>query len=557
MRASLLAATTTAPVRPPLLLRRHQRGAAANSSSSLVAVTVSASATTAAGLARGTSSSSSSARCSSLGGSSSRPAGSSSYISTSTSRAQPVARAYTLQLHGFAEREGRYKKAPRRVEARAAQQAVFKRGQALLLEDPRVLKADLQSGRKQFAKGLNSVMQQFVKWAEEDSAAREAVDRVARTVQRVGTVKASRVIVAGSLGRGTDVTGAHDVDLLFFIHEWKNGIDLSTLAAWGDEAQMARVRREVKDALQRAQPSWRVEILNLAHYRNVLQVTLGGVKVDLLLLPDCAKGATLPQDAWALQQLQQLMRPAVFAHPDAAAYDQLRERATSPALNELLAAMPAEVKEVVRFVKGLYKLGLAPQEAERIRSFSLEVLVLAAHQQCQQTRWRRGLSANDYKLELFLDFLRRVVAAARERQVIMVDAGMWGYRREAGEQFAHCWKGGDGTPDAIRIIHPCDPTCNLERGRVHRGASDWTTLVEMAEELLELLLGGQRGTVPVVVKALARVQVSSSSGGSSSGGAGGSSSSSSDCSSNAGGGHGGGAGAADGGWDTLNRGVGW
>ncbi|KAG2423574.1 hypothetical protein HXX76_015214 [Chlamydomonas incerta] len=445
------------------------------------------------------------------------------------SRAQRVTRA-PLQLYGFAEREGRYKKRPRDTAARAARQAQYRLNQILKLDDPRVMNADLVSGFAYFAKGLNSIMQQFVKWAEEDSAARDAVD------------KASRIIQAGSLGHGTQVTEAFDVDLLVLIREW-GGRDLSDLAAWQDDKEgiVTAMRRDVKDALQKANPGWAVSVHNLAHYRNVLLVTVGDVAVDLLLLPDCVKATPPPsQEQWAQLQWDAVMRP-VIAHPDTARYGQVRERAASPAFVELLSATRGDVKDVIRFVKGLYKLGVyggggaAAGQGERIRSISLEVLVLAADQRLRP-RWaqqgRRELGGNTYKLDLFLEFLRLVVVAVRKREVVMLDAGPWGYSSELGERCRHNW---DDHP--VRIICPWDPTCNLERDREHRGRSDWGALADVAQELLDLLLFDGRGTFadferhPAVARALGRVLL---------GGGGGDSSSSGKLGSGGGGGGGGG-----------------
>ncbi|PNW72751.1 hypothetical protein CHLRE_15g641050v5 [Chlamydomonas reinhardtii] len=410
-----------------------------------------------------------------------------------SSRVLPAERSPRLAVYGFAEREGRYNKRPRSVKARAAQQATFKMQQMLLLDDPRILKADTVSGKSQFAKGFNSIQQQFVKWAEEDYAARDAVNKINTTLQQVKGLKTSRIIKAGSVGRGTQVTRAHDVDLLVPVGgEW-GGHDLSDLTTWKNEPLLENVRRAVKDELQRANPEWSVSIHNLAHYGRVLLVRLGDVEVDLLLIPDCVKASPPPSNTeWTRLQYLAVMGP-VLAHPDTAVYDQVRERAASPAWIEFMATMPpyAQVKDVVCLVKGLYKLGgVAPAAADdddrRIRSIALEVLVVAAHQRLRQ-RWeaegRREYGGNTYKLDLFIEFLQLVVAAVRKREVVMVDAaGPWGCSPELGMRCRRNWE-----HDAIHIICPWDPTCNLERARKDRGPADWDALATMAEELLQLL----------------------------------------------------------------------
>ncbi|KAG2436121.1 hypothetical protein HYH02_011630 [Chlamydomonas schloesseri] len=324
----------------------------------------------------------------------------------------------------------------------------------------------------------------------------------------------------GSWGRRTLVPGAFDVDLVAYVSQYR-GTPLSNLELWRrqgaqEEVSVGRMRRDVKDALQRAAPEWSVKVANDAHYGNILRIGVGGVEVDLLLLPELLEG-THEDPVWEQHKL--LTRP-LYANPGAAAYDQVRERADAGALSEYVRGVHDDVKGVIRLVKGLYKNGVlargsgrgggrSPGGGERIRSFSLKVLVLAADQSLQHHGHRptdQARGGNEYRLALFLEFLRLVVAAVRQREVVMVDAGRkWGYSRRVGQRFAHCWRGHD-----VRIIHPIDPTCNLERPRVHRAVSDWEPLVRLAERLLDLLLrrGGTFADfvqVPEVARALRHV----------------------------------------------------
>ncbi|PNW83127.1 hypothetical protein CHLRE_06g307700v5 [Chlamydomonas reinhardtii] len=376
---------------------------------------------------------------------------------------------------------------------------------------PRIEQATVQNptGLKDFADGFNRLTLLPTVSEEEQRAAQAVADKVIRLVQRMESIKVPRTLPAGSWGRRTLVTEAFDIDLVLYVSEY-GGKPVSDLELWREAytgpGSVARMRRDVKDALQRADPSWSVEIANDAHYGNVLRVLVGGMKMDLMLLPELVSG-TQDDPVWA--QHVRLARP-LFADPGAAEYDQVRERADGGALVEYVKSVNDDVKSVMRWVKGLYKggvlvNGLSPGGDEHIRSFSLEVLVLAAHQRLRQGEGgQHASSGSDYKLALFRKFLEVMVAAVRTPEVVTVNAGKWGYSHNDGVRFAHCWRHG-----TVRIIHPIDPTCNLERPRQHRDVSDWTPYVALAERLLALLQRG--GTfrdfvmVPEVSRALQRM----------------------------------------------------
>ncbi|KAG2429759.1 hypothetical protein HXX76_010543 [Chlamydomonas incerta] len=273
---------------------------------------------------------------------------------------------------------------------------------------------------------------------------------------------------------------------MVFVREY-DGVDVTDLEVWRDDS-LKYMRRHVKDLLQGADASWEVVIKNDAHYQHVLQVEVDGLEVDLLLAPDCAGGNAGRK--WACMQHRRLTRPLLHA-PAAASFDLVRHRADSAALNQFYIAASDEAKEVMRFVKGLYKSGIpSDQDHERIRSVSLEVLVLAAGQQLRSNRQcRKQRRGKVYKLQLFVEFLRLVVAAVKQRKVVMLDASYWcravrpyGYTREVGMQYDHIWGN-----DRVQIIHPTDFTCNLERAPEGRAPSDWSGLVRLAELLLCVL----------------------------------------------------------------------
>ncbi|KAG2434380.1 hypothetical protein HYH02_012393 [Chlamydomonas schloesseri] len=309
---------------------------------------------------------------------------------------------------------------------------------------------------------------------EEQLAAKAALEKV------------TCVRPVGSWARQTAVTQGFDIDVVAFVRRFE-GTDVTSLEMWrGDK--LTRMRRHVKDQLQAADPSWKVEVRNDAHYQHVLHVTVGEVEVDLLLAPDCTAGGKVGK-MWASTQHKRLRKP-LLSNPAATVFDLVRHRSDSAALIEFYIGALADVLEVMRFVKGLYKYGVqvAPG-CEHIRSLSLEVLVLAAHQRLRSTKYRRNPKGRAYKMELLVEFLRLVVAAVEKREVVMLDVSYWcravqpyGYSREVGMQYVHIWGN-----DPMIVIHPTDFTCNLERPPEGRAASDWSGLVQLAERLLARL----------------------------------------------------------------------
>ncbi|KAG2424842.1 hypothetical protein HYH02_015105 [Chlamydomonas schloesseri] len=328
-------------------------------------------------------------------------------------------------------------------------------------------------------------------------------------------------------------------DMLQEVAAWMN-VGLRKAKAKGDRYNNFQVRRRTDADYP--------HVLKVSTLHHGL---VRGHVMDLVLVPDCcgcgcAEGGN-PSD-WVLATHNHLMGP-VFADPPAAAYDMLRERSNTAALTAFVETVPGEVKDVVRLVKGLYRHGLHETNSdeysrfwaasaflalsqafddeelgggevaavlrrayedytqgkdlietwfeaclsrtsqERVRSFSLEVLVLAADQQLRRRWEEQGWMSNGqedgrgYRLALFREALELLVAAVRGGQVVMLDAGPGcGYRREVGMRFGHCWR-----DHPIRIIHPIDPTCNLERPRDDRTASEWDVMVEFAEAALAVL----------------------------------------------------------------------
>ncbi|PNH11613.1 hypothetical protein TSOC_001543 [Tetrabaena socialis] len=187
-----------------------------------------------------------------------------------------------------------------------------------------------------------------------------------------------------------------------------------------------------------------------------------------------------PTDPTCNLTRHQLLFGPVYADPENAEYCQQRERADTPALTEFTPGS-AGVKQVVQltkaWVRSLEDSGLVRSpDGVRVGSIALEVLVGAADQ-----RFRQAHRHAPMRQELFMEALQLIVAAVEEREVVMVDAGAWGYRRELGMRCAA--KNWEHHP--VRIIHPTDPTCNLARPRDHRADPNYTSLAREARKLVD------------------------------------------------------------------------
>ncbi|PNW74011.1 hypothetical protein CHLRE_13g581700v5 [Chlamydomonas reinhardtii] len=422
-----------------------------------------------------------------------------------------------LLVSAYAASEQLFKKSPSLIskEERSIRKN-FKQVQNKINSFPRVdnrkmMQATIQHGKEDFADGFNKMASMFSAEDVEQSTAKTAIDKVTGAIRQSTLLKVTRTHSGGSFGRRTLVTGAFDVDLIVYVKQY-NGCGMTDPDTWRYDSDLVTdMRRHVVATLEAANSAWDVRVPGNAHYCDVLQVTVRGVPVDLLLVPDCARGK--PGDpAW--EQHVALMTE-VYDNPAAAEYDHIRERADAAAFTRYVEGVHDDVKGVVRYVKALYKYGILldtadtpkggggswwPPEDDRIRSVSLEVLVLAADQRLRQRKYRGGTpaSGNMYKLELFIEFLELVVAAVEEGEVVKVRAKKWGFDGDVYD-FAHCWEG-----DAVRIIHPIDPTCNLERPREHRGPPNWRPLVELARSILDLM---KRGGTFEEFRAIRAVQV--------------------------------------------------
>ncbi|PNH11591.1 hypothetical protein TSOC_001555 [Tetrabaena socialis] len=356
-------------------------------------------------------------------------------------------------------------KSPAPSAARSRREAVQLLGKPLAMDSARQRTAcQAIPGSKEDEAAFNSFLTRFSATDEERQRAGEVVKTVQDALHRMPDISVSRVEPVGSFGRRTMVND-FDVDLQAYVVAFQ-GRTLRYPEDWQpDGALQTSIRGMVAKGLG-AGGVGGVKLVTIAddpYYRHVLQV---GHK-NLI---------------W--EQHEMLMRP-VYDNPGAAMYDQLRERADTAALTKVTQSCSDDVKRVVRvtkaWVRRLEEDGRlqghkgAPGDP-RISSVALEVLVMAAN----QLQFRRRAPSG---YELFVEALRLIVAAVEQQEVVMVDAGEWGYRRELGERCAaKNWK-----DHSVRIIHPTDPTCNLARPREQRPEPDWQGLANEARQLLELM----------------------------------------------------------------------
>ncbi|KXZ54334.1 hypothetical protein GPECTOR_5g417 [Gonium pectorale] len=274
-------------------------------------------------------------------------------------------------------------------------------------------------------------------------------------------IKIDRVLKGGSFGRRTMVSGNFDVDVSVFVISF-DGQLLDWERDWHDEHLVLGMLRTVALWLSANSHSQVVVVEQGTHYKNVINVRIQNVDMDLKLVPQMGTAVLskpgpkqAPQDR-AYAQQQALMRP-VLEEPEAHDADPTREAALSEALAAAVKPVNDRVKVVCRMVKAWYKLDLATiLPTAGVPSVALEMLVLAAHQEVL----RRGRPKwAELSAAVLLESLRLLDEAVTHGSLVVLDAGRkWGYRRETAERFRHVWGS-----DPVKILHPIDPTCNLAR----------------------------------------------------------------------------------------------
>ncbi|KAG2489620.1 hypothetical protein HYH03_011900 [Edaphochlamys debaryana] len=369
----------------------------------------------------------------------------------------------------------------------------------------------------------DTVVAQLTASTVEMEETRGALQRIFKLIDKT-KLQATHMYFGGSCGRGTLVAGCHDVDLIVCVRGIKNR--RLAYEDWHKDPSVGReIRQMAKEALLRKAKAWDIRISPHEQYRYAMRVTVGRVKIDLLLLPDvvpeeirpdvtAVPGKRLnridPRVNMMIRAQHDVLMGPVYADPKASRYSILRERANSAALTEVVRSQPQEMRAVARAVKAWrnsLEVGLVPECG--IGSSTLEILTLAAHQRLvAQGHEPKG---NVYVVELLIASLRLLAAAVEGREVVTVDAGEWGpgcRREELVERYGHCWE-----DDPVRIIHPIDPTCNMARlskgercavrgsprNRADKPEPKWGPVAAEARYLAQLL---ETGTLVQVLRAL-------------------------------------------------------
>ncbi|KAG2484789.1 hypothetical protein HYH03_016442 [Edaphochlamys debaryana] len=296
------------------------------------------------------------------------------------------------------------------------------------------------------------------------------------------------MVIAGSLGRSTSVSGNFDVDVHVFVRDQRRQL---TLEDWRDDR--GGVRTKARNQVYRALRSKQDEGFQLPGLEegDVVKMTIGGRAVDLLILPDVSPqvpGGYPTPEAWARAQLKATMQP-VYDNPSAAVFCHWREKAASGAFKELMRAQPSEVTLVTQLLKAWrddLDAGRVLGGKTGVTSVVLEVVVLAAHQKLRMALRRRYERYDVCTVQLFAEALRLLDAAVEEGEVITVDAGEWGPPPPLSPlDYRHCWEA-----DPVKIIHPIDPTYNLARPRKGKRRPKWAAAAKLARHVRALFLGG-------------------------------------------------------------------
>ncbi|KAG2432300.1 hypothetical protein HYH02_013022 [Chlamydomonas schloesseri] len=293
-------------------------------------------------------------------------------------------------------------------------------------------------------------------------------------IPQAATDKMDRVHVGGSFGRRTLVRGAFDVDLTVFVNSY-NG-QVMRFDQWTEQT-LINMQRDVAAWLRTK--GWNVvEVEYGAHYKNCLSVTVlvNGrveVEVDIKLAANVVQGSQEPNRGKA--QRDALMA-ALWDTPAAQRRaDPAREAALAEALTAVVKDTSDRVKSVARLLKSWYKYGLK-RDIPHVPSVLLEVVTLAAAGQV-------NMDAREAGVLLLLKALELLDAAASGREVVVLEAGpKWGYTRAQANSCAHVWQW-----DAVKVLHPIDPTCNLARPKTGGRVIYWSSLAQEARDLRDVI----------------------------------------------------------------------
>ncbi|KAG2432317.1 hypothetical protein HYH02_013037 [Chlamydomonas schloesseri] len=359
---------------------------------------------------------------------------------------------------------------------------------ALSLHDPKLQVLDLSpGGDKRYVAALNGELLPLTARGVSNAAPQAATDSLHQLLTRCPLIKVDRFHNGGSFGRRTMVRGSFDVDLTVFVNEF-GGRKLDFWAGdWSGEAGerlQVQLMREVAAWLRAQQGAVRsvVEVEQGTHYKHCINVEVRGVEVDIKLSANAVQGSQAHDRGKA--QRDALMA-ALWDVPAAQRRaDPAREAALAEALTAVVKDTSDRVKSVARLVKCWYKHSLKDR-IPYVPSVLLEVLVLAAAQRVERREPQELMSSRTTEITVFLEALALLEAAASGREVVVLEADpKWGYTRVQADSCAHVWRG-----DAVKVLHPIDPTCNLAKAKSGRRV-DWSRLAREARELRRMMLSG-------------------------------------------------------------------
>ncbi|KAG2423690.1 hypothetical protein HXX76_015080 [Chlamydomonas incerta] len=258
-----------------------------------------------------------------------------------------------------------------------------------------------------------------------------------------------------------------------------------TMTGQAGEALQVEMMRELAKWL-RATGWAALEVEYGTHYKNCINMTVDGVDVDIKLAANLASGSQandrgkVQRNALMKQVLGGGGGGGVAARQQQA--EPVREAALSEALTAVVKGTSDRIKSVARLVKCWYKYSLKEQ-IPHVPSVLLEVLTLAAAQRAGL--WDPAKINRTAEVVVFLAALDLLDAAVSRHEMVVLEAGpVWGYTRKQALACRHVWEA-----DAVVVLHPIDPTCNLARAQPGREV-DWPEVARRARELRRVVTKG-------------------------------------------------------------------
>ncbi|KAG2432316.1 hypothetical protein HYH02_013036 [Chlamydomonas schloesseri] len=290
-------------------------------------------------------------------------------------------------------------------------------------------------------------------------------------------IKVDRFHKGGSFGRRTLVRGAFDVDLSVFVIRFRDrALKAADWSGAGGDTLQRDLQRAVAGYMRAQGLPHVLEVEQGTHYKHCINVKVQGVDVDIKMAAHVVQGSQQVTTTDRGKAQRDALMAALWDTPAAQRRaDPAREAALSEALTAVVKDTSDRVKSVARLVKCWYKHSLQ-RRIPHVPSVLLEVLTLAAAQ--RKALLRPGKQNRTAEVAMFLAALELLHAAASGREVVVLEADpKWGYTRVQADSCAHVWRG-----DAVKVLHPIDPTCNLAAPQPGRPV-DWAALAREALEL--------------------------------------------------------------------------